>query len=96
MPNINGKVLIIVDPMIATGKSLIMSLNSILKKGNPKHIHIVGVITSNTGVEYIKNNIAFKNCSLWIGSKDSQLNSKLYIVPGLGDAGDLSYGKKYK
>ena len=94
MPNINGKVLIIVDPMIATGKSLIMSLNSILKKGNPKHIHIVGVITSNTGVEYIQNNIALKNCSLWIGSKDSQLNSKSYIVPGLGDAGDLSYGKK--
>ena len=86
--------LIIVDPMIATGKSFVKSLNTILKKGNPKCVHIVGVIASKFGVDYILNNINFENCSLWIGAEDPQLNSKSYIVPGLGDAGDLSYGTK--
>lgn len=94
MPNIDGKVLVIVDPMIATGKSLITSLNSILKKGNPKYLHIVGVIASKDGVEYLQNNISLNSCSLWIGNQDPQLNSNSYIVPGLGDAGDLAYGKK--
>jgi uracil phosphoribosyltransferase len=94
MPNINGKVLVIVDPMIATGKSFITSLNSILKKGNPKYLHIVGVIASKDGVEYLQNNISLNNCSLWIGNQDQHLNSRSYIVPGLGDAGDLAYGKK--
>ena len=93
-PNIDNKVLIVVDPMIATGKSFIKSLNLILKKGNPKCVHIVGVIASKSGVDYIQNNTTFKNCSLWIGAEDSKLNSKSYIVPGLGDAGDLSYGTK--
>ena len=94
MPNINGKVLVIVDPMIATGQSFISSLNSILKKGNPKYIHIVGVIASKDGIEYLQNNISFNNCSLWVGNTDPHLNSRSYIVPGLGDAGDLAYGEK--
>ena len=93
-PDLNDKVLILCDPMIASGASMIMAMEAILSKGRPKHIHIVGVIASSEGIQYLKENSPLKNCTLWIGSEDSEMTSQSYIVPGLGDAGDLSFGEK--
>lgn len=93
-PDLNGKTLILCDPMIASGASMIMAMEAILSKGKPKHIHIVGVIASYEGIQYLKENAPVKNWTLWIGAEDSEMTSKSYIVPGLGDAGDLSYGAK--
>ena len=93
-PDLNGKTLILCDPMIASGASMIMAMEAILSKGNPKHIHIVGVIASSEGIQYLKENSPVKNWTLWIGAEDSEMTSKSYIVPGLGDAGDLAFGEK--
>ncbi|MBW1295277.1 uracil phosphoribosyltransferase [Aquimarina litoralis] len=92
-PSIENKTLVLVDPMLATGKTLENTLNALKNHGIPKQIHIVSVIGSNQGVEYIKN-IFPENTHLWIAAIDEELNSKGYIIPGLGDSGDLSYGAK--
>ena len=93
-PDLNGKTLILCDPMIASGASMIMAMEAILSKGKPKHIHIVGVIASSEGIHYLKETSPIKNCTLWIGAQDSEMTSQSYIVPGLGDAGDLAFGEK--
>jgi len=93
-PDLEGKTIILCDPMIASGSSMIMAMEAILSKGKPKHIHIVGVIASSEGVDYVKQNIPMQNCTLWLGAEDSEMTSQSYIVPGLGDAGDLSFGEK--
>tara|TARA_B100000965_G_C19556018_1_gene742222 strand:+ start:125 stop:778 length:654 start_codon:yes stop_codon:yes gene_type:complete len=93
-PNLDGKILILCDPMIASGSSMVMAMEAILNKGNPKHIHIVGVIASSEGIQYLQENSPVKNWTLWIGAEDSEMTSKSYIVPGLGDAGDLAFGEK--
>ena len=92
-PNLEGKTLIIADPMLATGKSMVTVYEAIKKFGTPKKIHIVSVIGSEFGVKYIRKYFP-KNTELWIADIDTSLNEKGYIVPGLGDAGDLSYGIK--
>ena len=92
-PNLEGKTLIIADPMLATGKSMVTVYEAIKKFGTPKKIHIVSVIGSEFGVNFIKNHFP-KNTELWIADIDKILDEKGYIVPGLGDAGDLSYGPK--
>ena len=92
-PVLDGKTLIIADPMLATGKSMVTVYEAIKKFGNPKKIHIISVIGSELGVNYIKKYYP-KNTELWIADIDPTLNEKGYIVPGLGDAGDLSYGPK--
>ena len=92
-PALDGKTLIIADPMLATGKSMVTVYEAIKKFGNPKKIHIISVIGSELGVNYIKKYYP-KNTELWIADIDPTLNEKGYIVPGLGDAGDLSYGIK--
>lgn len=92
-PALDGKTLIIADPMLATGKSMVTVYEAIKKFGNPKKIHIISVIGSELGVNYIKKHYP-KNTELWIADIDPTLNEKGYIVPGLGDAGDLSYGPK--
>ena len=92
-PNLEGKTLIIADPMLATGKSMVTVYEAIKKFGTPKKIHIVSVIGSEFGVKYISKYFP-KNTELWIADIDPTLNEKGYIVPGLGDAGDLSYGIK--
>ena len=92
-PNLEGKTLIIADPMLATGKSMVTVYEAIKKFGTPKKIHIVSVIGSEFGVKYIRKYFP-KNTELWIADIDTTLNEKGYIVPGLGDAGDLSYGIK--
>jgi len=93
-PEITGRTLILSDPMIASGASMIMAVEAILSKGNPKHIHIVGVIASTQGIQYLQKRMPLKNCTLWIGAEDAEMTSKSYIVPGLGDAGDLAFGEK--
>ena len=93
-PDLNNKTVILCDPMIASGASMIMAMEAILKHGTPRHIHIVGVIASSEGVQYLKENSPVKNWTLWIGAEDAEMTSQSYIVPGLGDAGDLAFGKK--
>lgn len=91
-PNIENRPLIVADPMLATGASLIEALKDLLTNGNPSQVHIVSAIASKQGVETIQK--AFPEAYLWIGVVDESLTSKGYITPGLGDAGDLSYGEK--
>lgn len=93
IPDINQKSLILVDPMLATGQSLVAVFQNLLKIGTPKEIHIAVVIAAPEGIAYLKENLP-ENCHLWVGALDEKLNDKSYIVPGLGDAGDLAYGQK--
>ncbi len=92
-PSLENKTLILADPMLATGSSLVAVYKALLKHGNPKKIHIVAVVGSTEGVEFIKNHFP-ENTELWISTIDDKLNEKGYIIPGLGDAGDLAFGKK--
>ena len=94
-PDLTGKTLIIADPMLATGGSMELAYQALLTKGTPAHIHLCSVIASQKGVDYIVD--AFKkvsSVSLWCAAVDPELNEHAYIVPGLGDAGDLAYGEK--
>jgi len=93
-PDLENKTIILCDPMLASGSSMILAMEAILSKGKPKHIHIVAVISSSEGIDYIKRNIPIQNCTLWIGAEDEEMTAQSYIVPGLGDAGDLAYGVK--
>jgi uracil phosphoribosyltransferase len=91
-PSLDGKVLILIDPMLATGKSMLAVYESLLFYGKPTHTHIVACIASKAGVEFIEKHIP--QASIWVGDTDAELNVKSYIVPGLGDAGDLAFGNK--
>jgi uracil phosphoribosyltransferase len=94
-PRVDGKVLVIIDPMLATGASMLLAYKAIIEeRGIPKHTHIVSVIASKEGVDYMKRNLPQKNVTIWLGAIDDELTVKSYIVPGLGDAGDLAYGSK--
>lgn len=93
IPNIDNKILFLVDPMLATGQSLVAVYQQIISKYNPKQIHIACVIAAPEGIDYLKQNLP-DTVTLWIATVDSQLNEQKYIVPGLGDAGDLAYGSK--
>lgn len=93
IPDINGKNLLLIDPMLATGKSMVAVFNRLIERGAPKEIHIAVVIAAPEGIEYLENNLP-DNCHLWVAALDEKLNEKNYIVPGLGDAGDLAYGNK--
>lgn len=92
-PDLSNKTLLLTDPMLATGKTLENVYKALDNHGAPSQIHIVAVIGSRQGVEYISS-IFPENTHLWIASIDEELNNKGYIVPGLGDAGDLCYGNK--
>ena len=92
-PNLDNKVLILVDPMLATGQSCVESLQTLLKHGTPKSVHLVAAFAAPEGVEHLKKSITVPY-SLWLGTLDAQLNAQSYIVPGLGDAGDLAFGEK--
>jgi uracil phosphoribosyltransferase len=92
-PHLEGKEVIVVDPMLATGKSFIESIKALIKNGRPSHIHIASLIAAPEGVDYINKNMMIPY-TLWTFAIDEKLNDRFYIVPGLGDAGDLSYGEK--
>jgi uracil phosphoribosyltransferase len=93
-PNLDDETIILCDPMLASGSSMILAIEAIMSKGNPKHIHIVAIIASAEGVDYVKENIPMQNCTLWLGEEDAEMTAQSYIVPGLGDAGDLAFGEK--
>ncbi|MEI7802639.1 MAG: uracil phosphoribosyltransferase [Bacteroidota bacterium] len=90
--SIENKILIIADPMLATGLSMAQTLHEIYKIGKPKHTHIVSVIASEAGIDKVRNSL--DNFTLWAAAIDKELNAMAYIVPGLGDAGDLAFGEK--
>tara|TARA_B110000091_G_scaffold6638_1_gene6464 strand:- start:927 stop:1580 length:654 start_codon:yes stop_codon:yes gene_type:complete len=92
-PQIDNKTLLLADPMLATGQSLVAVYEAIKKHGTPKELHIVAIIGSKEGIDFIQKNFP-ENTHLWIAAIDDELNSKGYIIPGLGDAGDLAFGKK--
>ena len=94
-PNLENKTLLLVDPMLATGQSLALTFEALKSHGIPKQIHILSVIGAKPGVDYIKDKFP-ENTHLWIVAIDETLNEKGYIVPGLGDAGDLAFGEKLK
>ncbi len=93
-PKLEGKTLILVDPMLATGASMVLTIKELLNHGKPEKIHIVSAIASIEGINYVKRNIGFKNVIIWVGAIDEELTAQSYIVPGLGDAGDLAFGEK--
>ncbi len=92
--NTEGKILIIADPMLATGASMVLAYQKLVENGEPLHTHIVCSIASAAGVDYLSKNLPHKRVTLWVGAVDEELTNKSYIIPGLGDAGDLAYGKK--
>jgi uracil phosphoribosyltransferase len=92
-PILADKELILCDPMLATGSSIVDTYKFLLQRGKPKHTHIVAIIASAEGVEYVKKHLP-ESVTLWIGAIDEELTAQSYIVPGLGDAGDLAYGTK--
>ena len=92
-PDLDGKILILADPMLATGQSMVDCLNLMLKDGKPSQVHILAAIASRSGLNFVKENTD-ENVNIWIADLDEELNDKYYIVPGLGDAGDLAFGEK--
>ncbi len=93
----NDKVLVIIDPMLSTGESLVRCLNDLVSDDMmPKEIHVANVLASRDGIEYLNRSLNHLNITIWVGAIDEELTAKAYIVPGLGDAGDLAYGKKEK
>lgn len=93
--DLEGKTLLLVDPMLATGSSLVLTYNAMCEKcGTPTHTHVSSIIASEQGVDYVKRNMPMAQTTIWTAALDAELTSKSYIVPGLGDAGDLAYGAK--
>lgn len=93
-PKIDGKTLVIADPMLATGSSMELSYRALLTKGEPAHIHVASIIASQVAIDYIRATFPADKTTVWVGAIDEHINSHSYIVPGLGDAGDLAYGVK--
>jgi uracil phosphoribosyltransferase len=93
-PSVKDTVLIVSDPMLATGGSLIASIKGLIEKGDPRIIHVVSVLASHEGIENLKKTFSKKKLTIWTGAIDDELTAKAYIVPGLGDAGDLAFGNK--
>lgn len=93
-PSIEGKTLILVDPMLATGTSMELGYRALLRKGNPAKVHVASVIASRRAVDYVKDRFPAEKTTLWCAAIDPEVNAHSYIVPGLGDAGDLAYGEK--
>lgn len=93
-PPLDGKTLILADPMIATGASISLAYKSLMEKGEPAHIHIAGIVSSTDAVEYLSKTLPHKQVTFWTAAIDEELTNKSYIVPGLGDAGDLAFGEK--
>ena len=91
--DINNKNLLLIDPMLATGQSIVAVFNRLMERGTPKEIHIAVTIAAPEGIAYLEKHLPH-NCHLWIAALDEKLDDKSYIVPGLGDAGDLAFGEK--
>lgn len=94
-PSVEGKILVIADTLIATGASISLTYNRLTDEEEPLHTHIVCPIASKDGVEYLSKNLPHKKVTLWLGAIDEELTNKTFVVPGLGDAGDLAFGAKH-
>jgi uracil phosphoribosyltransferase len=92
-PSLENRTLLLCDPMLATGRSMVLCYEAMKERGNPKHTHLISLIGSEEGIEHVREEIE-GDVTLWIGAIDEELNAKSYIVPGLGDAGDLAFGQK--
>ncbi len=93
-PDLEGKTLILADPMLATGQSMVATFEALKPFGTPKEVHLISVIGAQEGVDFVESNFDDNKTHLWIAAIDGKLNDKGYIIPGLGDAGDLAFGKK--
>lgn len=93
-PSIEGKTLLLVDPMLATGTSMDLGYRALLSKGNPAHIHVCSVIASQQAIDYVTDHFPKDRTTVWVGAIDPEINAHSYIVPGLGDAGDLAFRPK--
>ena len=91
---LDDKVLILCDPMLATGESIVKTLQGLTDDMTPKHIHIAVAVASHEGLDYVQQALSRWPITIWVGSVDEELTARAYIVPGLGDAGDLAYGEK--
>ena len=87
-----GNTVVLCDPMLATGSSIVTSLNAVVEIGQPSRVHIVSVIATPSGIDYVQR--YWPKADFWVAALDEELTAKSYIVPGLGDAGDLAYGGK--
>ena len=95
-PELDGRVLIVCDPLLATGESLVKTIEGLLGDDQePKHIHIAVAVASSDGLEHVKRRMSRKPVTIWVGSVDDELTARAYVVPGLGDAGDLAFGAKH-
>lgn len=92
---ISGKVVILCDTMLASGSSMVLAYRELTGHGKPKHTHIVSALASAEGLEYIKKNLPQQDITIWLAAVDDEMTAQSYIVPGLGDAGDLAFGKKH-
>jgi uracil phosphoribosyltransferase len=93
-PSLEGRTLILCDPMVASGQSMVLGYEALIEAyGNPEHVHIVSLIGSAEGMKYVQKHVK-PNVTLWTGAIDEEMTAHAYIVPGLGDAGDLAFGKK--
>ncbi len=92
-PSMKDRVLILCDPMLATGSSIVMTYKALMEKGAPRHTHIVSALASTQGIEHVRSQLS-TNITVWAAAVDEELTAQAYIVPGLGDAGDLAYGGK--
>ncbi|MEG2365710.1 MAG: uracil phosphoribosyltransferase [Alistipes sp.] len=93
--DLEGKTLLLVDPMLATGSTLVLAYNALCAKGGqPKHTHVAAIISSEEGIDHVQKNMPMDTTTIWTSAVDTELTSRSYIVPGIGDAGDLAYGEK--
>ena len=92
-PSLDDRILVISDPMLATGRSMVLVYKALLRLGKPKAVHIVSVIASAEGLEYVRTHLP-PTTRIWVGAVDEEIPAQAYIVPGLGDAGDLAFGTK--
>ena len=93
--DIENKVVILCDTMLASGSSMVLAYRELITHGKPKHTHIAAAVASVEGLEYVKKHISQQDITVWIGVIDDEMTAQSFIVPGLGDAGDLAYGKKH-
>ncbi len=93
-PSVDDQFVILSDPMLASGASMVLAYKDIAAGKMPRHTHIVSIIAAKEGIEYIRKNLSDERITIWVGAIDDELTAKSYIVPGLGDAGDLAYGDK--
>ena len=95
-PDLDGRVLVVCDPLLATGESLVKTIDGLLGDyQEPKHIHIAVAVASLDGLEHVRSRMSRKPVTIWVGSVDDELTARAYVVPGLGDAGDLAFGEKH-